>query len=133
MGAFSFALQSPIHHVAVPAWLSFCPLGDITRMAIKHHKGIAQALMIIGAYLVIGGYILVPAVTGSSHPFRNPDGSYVRDTNGALVLDNRWLVKAGDQHSRRLLVCFSSGVVIFCAGWILYPRSQKHDDSQNAA
>src|SRR5690348_5244476 len=98
-------------------------------MTTKHLKGIAQALMVIGAFLIIGGYILVPAPAGSSHSFQNPDGSYVRDTNGALVLDNRWLVKAEARFSHRLLVCFSSGAVIFCVGWILYPRTQKNDDS----
>jgi hypothetical protein len=108
-------------------------LGGIMRMATKHLKGIAQTLILIGAFLIIGGYILVPAPAGSSHPFRNPDGSYVRDTNGALVLDNRWLVKAEARSAHRLLVFFSSGAVLVCVGWIHYPRSQKEDDSKDAA
>jgi hypothetical protein len=107
-------------------------LGGITRMTTKHLKEIAQALILIGVCLIIGGYILVPAPAGSLRPFRNPDGSYVRDTNGALVLDRRWLVKAEAQSAHRLLVCCSSGAVLVCVGWILYPRSQKDYDSKNA-
>ena len=95
-------------------------------------KFMAQLFIGLGV-LLLAGCLLVPAASVSLRAKRNPDGAYVRDTNGELVFDKTPVYEAMSRHKHYQIVMLAGGAFFICVGYICQVSGRKNGGFEHDA